>query len=266
MKHEQKMSIKKLAARAACLSFALACAASASAQQTSSSYRGAQRDPFEKRKFIPKKMKQGPSLVEPPAIETRIQAYKAQKAAAMNAQLPAPKATTAFLVNEVQVTGIFRTPRGWAAMVQAKPIKLSYVIYPGEAFYNGMLVAIEEDRLVFRREIRWSDGRRETTVELKPLAVRNAIKDSMMTGASSAPVSAPAAVSVAASATDDQSVGGGADSAASAAHGRGRAVPSSGERGFDIWKYRDQFGEMGEKCKSGSTISFKPDGTIVCTK
>jgi hypothetical protein len=179
MKQEQTTNKKKLAARVAVLLLCATCVASAAAQQVSSSYKGASRDPFEKRKFIAKVVKPGPKLVEPPPVEGRIQAYKARKAAAMAAQLPAPKPTTAFLLNELQVTGIFRTPRGWAAMVEAKPIKLSYVIYPGEAFYNGMLVAIEEDRLVFRREARWTDGRRETNVELKPLAAPNAVKDSL---------------------------------------------------------------------------------------
>ena len=32
-----------------------------------------------------------------------------------------------------------------------------------------MLVAIEESRLVFRRQTRWTDGRVETAVETKPL-------------------------------------------------------------------------------------------------
>ena len=52
----------------------------------------------------------------------------------------------------MQVIGIYRTPRGWAAMVEATPIKLSYVVYPGESFFDGQLVAIEEGRLVFRRD------------------------------------------------------------------------------------------------------------------
>jgi hypothetical protein len=64
-------------------------------------------------------------------------------------------------------------------MVEATPIKLSYVVYPGELFYDGQLVAIEENRLVFRRETRWSDGRREMAVETKPLRQANAVVDSM---------------------------------------------------------------------------------------
>lgn len=80
-------------------------------------------------------------------------------------------------------------------MVEATPIKLSYVIYPGETFFDGQLVAIEEDRLVFRREARWSDGRREMVVEIKPLRQQNAVTDSMTSvrGAkSNAPASEPA--------------------------------------------------------------------------
>ena len=53
--------------------------------------------------------------------------------------------------------------------MEATPIKLAYVIYPGERFYDGQLVAIEDNRLVFRRETVFTDGRRDVAVELKPL-------------------------------------------------------------------------------------------------
>ncbi|MCA1629057.1 MAG: hypothetical protein LC785_00650 [Acidobacteria bacterium] len=247
MKQEQTMKTKKLATLAAGLLLSLA--TSAAAQQVSSSYKGAQRDPFEKRKFIAKTVKPGPKLIEPPAVEARIQAFKAKKAEAMAAQLPAPKPTTAFLLNEIQVTGIFRTPRGWAAMVEAKPIKLSYVIYPGESFYNGMLVAIEEDRLVLRREVRWSDGKRETAVEMKALAPPNAVKDAMTTATSSASgASSPAAQQVA------------ANSGAASANQQDRA---------GIWGLLDKHGkEIEEKAKQcqerGGKASFQMDGTVVC--
>jgi hypothetical protein len=65
--------------------------------------------------------------------------------------------------------GVSRSPRGYAAIVEATPIKLAYVIYPGEKFYDGQLVAIEDNRLVFRRETVFADGRRERTVEMKSL-------------------------------------------------------------------------------------------------
>ncbi|HEU4769091.1 MAG TPA: hypothetical protein VFS77_17035, partial [Pyrinomonadaceae bacterium] len=101
--------------------------------------------------------------------QERINNYKAQKAAAMNARMSAPKPTTALLLSEIQVIGISRTPRGYAAIVEATPIKLTYVIYPGEPFFDGQLVAIEDTRLVFRRETVFRDGHRERAVEFKSL-------------------------------------------------------------------------------------------------
>lgn len=129
---------------------------------------GAGRDPFSK--YVPPRIPVKKSgLVVPPTIEERIEQYKAQKQAATRNRVPAPKPTTAFLLGELQVLGVSRSPRGYAAIVEATPIKLAYVIYPGEKFYDGQLVAIEDNRLVFRRETVFADGRRERTVEMKSL-------------------------------------------------------------------------------------------------
>lgn len=142
------------------------------------------RDPF--KKFQPVvNAKSGVSVLTPPSIQERIDRYRALKMAAANAHVPAPKPTTALLLSETQVIGIFHTPRGWAAMVEAMPIKLSYVVYPGETFFDGQLVAIEENRLVFRRDTVWTNGRRDKTVEVKPL--RQASPVEAMTAAKSAP-------------------------------------------------------------------------------
>ena len=127
------------------------------------------RDPF--KKYEPPKVviKRIAGEVMIPSIQERINMYKAQKQAAMNARMPAPKPTTALLLNEIQVIGITRTPRGYAAIVEATPIKLSYVIYPGEPFYDGQLVAIEDRSLIFRHETIYTDGRRVKNVETKVL-------------------------------------------------------------------------------------------------
>ena len=126
------------------------------------------RDPFRKYEPLRPAMKKD-ELSNIPTIQERINHYKAQKVAAMNARMPAPKPTTALLLSEIQVIGISRSPRGYAAIVEATPIKLSYVIYPGEPFFDGQLVAIEDNRLVFRRETVFTNGRRERTVEYKGL-------------------------------------------------------------------------------------------------
>lgn len=127
------------------------------------------RDPFRKYEAPPPQIKRVAGQSAIPTIQERIAQYKAQKVAAMNARMPAPKPTTALLLSEIQVIGISRSPRGYAAIVEATPIKLSYVIYPGEPFFDGQLVAIEDNRLVFRRETVFTDGHRERSVEYKPL-------------------------------------------------------------------------------------------------
>jgi Tfp pilus assembly protein PilP len=149
------------------------------------------RDPFKKYQPVIKSNKSVTKL-EPPSIQLRIAQYRAQKMAAAAAHVAAPKPTTALLLSELQVTGIFRTPRGWSAMVEATPLtpKLTYVIYPGENFFDGQLVAIEESRLVFRRDVVWSDGRREKSVEIKPLRAPSPVEamSATKTSATEAPV------------------------------------------------------------------------------
>ena len=151
------------------------------------------RDPF--KKYEPPRIvvKKSGALVLAPSIQERIEQYKAQKVAAMNAHVVAPKPTTAFLLSEIQVVGISRSPRGYAAIVEASPIKLAYVIYPGERFYDGQLVAIEDGRLIFRREVVYSDGKRDRSVEMKPLRQVNTVDALSAAAAKSAAAEAPAA-------------------------------------------------------------------------
>jgi hypothetical protein len=114
----------------------------------------------------------GPPPIVPvnaPAIEARINYYKQlRETAVLNGQ-PLPKVTQVLTLDEMSITGIFRTPRGFAAMVEATPIKLSYTIYPGEKFFDGQLVAIEENRLVFRRVVKMSNNKFISSVENKTL-------------------------------------------------------------------------------------------------
>jgi hypothetical protein len=148
------------------------------------------RDPFKRYAPVVKMGKAVPTRLEAPTIQMRIERYRAQKLAAANAHVAPPKPTSVLLLNEMQVTGIFRTPRGFAAMIEATPIKLSYVIYPGENFFDGQLVAIEETRLVFRRDTVWTDGRREKSVETKALRTPNPAEG--MTPTKAAPAKVPA--------------------------------------------------------------------------
>lgn len=107
--------------------------------------------------------------VNAPAIEQRIAYYKRLREEAVLNNEELPKVTSVMTLDELVVTGIFRTPRGYAAMVEAKPIKLSYTIYPGEKFFDGQLVAIEENRLVFRKVTKMSNNKFLSSVENKAL-------------------------------------------------------------------------------------------------
>lgn len=140
----------------------------------------AQRDPFKKAGWAtPKKPvatsakivkpTTAPVNYGPPAIEARIEYYKRLRETAVTNGSPLPKVTSVLTLNEMAVTGIFKTPRGYAAMVEATPIKLSYTIYPGEKFFDGQLVAVEENRLVFRKVTKVADGKFVASVENKPL-------------------------------------------------------------------------------------------------
>lgn len=140
------------------------------------------QDPFRKPGYaIPRKgpvggpvkpVKVGPPPVIPmgaPPIEQRIEYYKRLREEAVANDTPVPKVTSVLTLDEMAVTGIFRTPRGYAAMVEATPIKLSYAIYPGEKFFDGQLVAIEDNRLIFRKVLKMSNGKFVASVENKPL-------------------------------------------------------------------------------------------------
>ncbi|MDQ3132800.1 MAG: hypothetical protein M3Q99_18780 [Acidobacteriota bacterium] len=121
---------------------------------------------------VAKPVKPGPPpivVVAAPEINQRINYYKQMRLEAAEGGQPIPKVTSVLTLEEMSIIGVFRTPRGYAAMVEAKPINLSYTIYPGEKFFDGQLVAIEENRLVFRKVTKMSNGKFIASVENKAL-------------------------------------------------------------------------------------------------
>jgi hypothetical protein len=146
----------------------------------------AQRDPFKKPGYqtprIPGKGgvngKGGPQVVPGlPSIEQRIDYFKRLRQQAADNGMPLPKVTSVLTLDEMAVMGVFRTPRGYAAMVQATPINLSYTIYPGEKFFDGQLVAVEENRLVFRKVSRNEKGKFVSSVDYKSLKQYTVMED-----------------------------------------------------------------------------------------
>ena len=140
----------------------------------------AQRDPFSKPGFMkpkpvvtskPKPVKVAKPVVNyaPPPVEARVEYYKRMREEAAANGAPMPKPTSVMTLNELAVTGILKTPRGYAAVVEALPIKLSYIIYPGEKFFDGQLVAVDEGRLVFKKVTKVGEGKFVSSVENKAL-------------------------------------------------------------------------------------------------
>lgn len=145
--------------------------------------------------------KKGPGIGAPvsygaPGIDQRISFFKRQREeAAANGQ-PLPKVTSVLTLEELAVTGIFRTPRGYAAMVEATPLKLSYTIYPGDKFFDGQLVAVEENRLVFRRVVKVGKDKFVSSVENKPLRTYTTQEQIQGTAPAGADEKPPASVAV----------------------------------------------------------------------
>lgn len=135
-----------------------------------------------------------PENYGPPAVNQRIEYYKRLREDAVANNLPIPKVTTVLTLDELAVTGIFKTPRGYAAMVEATPIKLSYTIYPGDRFFDGQLVAVEENRLVFRKVTKIAKDKFVSTVENKSLrkySDRDMIQGTAPAGSTEAKSDAP---------------------------------------------------------------------------
>jgi len=158
-----------------------ACAAAVVLVSGNLSEVNAQRDPFQKPGFMKPRptgqvAKPKPAKVEkpvvnyaPPPVEARVEYYKRMREAAAANGTPMPKPTSVMTISELSVSGIFKTPRGYAAIVEAVPIKLSYTIYPGEKFFDGQLVAVDEGRLVFKKVTKVGEGKFVSSVENKPL-------------------------------------------------------------------------------------------------
>ncbi len=110
-----------------------------------------------------------PTAQKAPSIEERIAYFKRLRQDAIINGTPIPKVTGFLTLEEILVSGIFRTPRGVSAVVEAKPISLSYTIYPGERFFDGQLVAVEENLLVFRQVTKMSNGKFLSSEIKRPL-------------------------------------------------------------------------------------------------
>jgi hypothetical protein len=72
---------------------------------------------------------------------------------------PRPEGVPGLLIDEIEVTGVFVTPQGAVAQVQAADKAKSYLLRVGDDLYDGSVVGIRFDKgqtaeVVFRQEVR----------------------------------------------------------------------------------------------------------------
>lgn len=66
---------------------------------------------------------------------------------------PRPKGVPGLLIDEIDLSGIFLTPQGPVAQVQASNRKESYLLHVGEHLYDGEVVNITNNEVVFRQKV-----------------------------------------------------------------------------------------------------------------
>ena len=66
-------------------------------------------------------------------------------------QGPRPEGVPGLLIDEVNLIGIVKTPKGYLAQVQSADRQKSYLLREGEQLYDGEVVSIEENEVVFKQ-------------------------------------------------------------------------------------------------------------------
>jgi hypothetical protein len=64
---------------------------------------------------------------------------------------PRPQGIPGLLIDEIDVTGIFHTSKGWVAQVQAGNKEKSYLIKEGDQLFDGDVVSIARGEVVFKQ-------------------------------------------------------------------------------------------------------------------
>jgi len=64
---------------------------------------------------------------------------------------PRPGGVPGLLIDQIDLTGIFRTSRGFTAQVVASNQKKSYLLKEGDQLYDGDVVSINRNEIVFKQ-------------------------------------------------------------------------------------------------------------------
>jgi Tfp pilus assembly protein PilP len=64
---------------------------------------------------------------------------------------PRPEGVPGLMIDEIDLTGIFRTSKGFVAQVVAANQKKSYLLKEGDQLYDGDVVSINRNEVVFKQ-------------------------------------------------------------------------------------------------------------------
>jgi hypothetical protein len=64
---------------------------------------------------------------------------------------PRPEGVPGLLIDEIDLKGVYRTARGWVAQVNASNQKKSYLLKEGDQLYDGDVVSIGKNEVVFKQ-------------------------------------------------------------------------------------------------------------------
>jgi Tfp pilus assembly protein PilP len=84
---------------------------------------------------------------------TRRDPFKSLLAAKDRPQLrgPRPEGIAGLMIDEIDLTGIFKTPRGFVAQVQSSNKDKSFLLREGDQLYDGDVVSINRNEVVFKQ-------------------------------------------------------------------------------------------------------------------
>ncbi len=66
---------------------------------------------------------------------------------------PRPEGIAGLLIDEIDLTGVFRTSKGYVAQVVAANQKKSYLLKEGDQLYDGDVVSINHNEVVFKQVV-----------------------------------------------------------------------------------------------------------------
>ena len=87
------------------------------------------------------------------------------------AAAPRPDGIPGLLIDEIELTGIFRTSKGYVAQVRVPTKAKSYLLKEGDQVYDGDVVSINRNEVVFKQVVQDPTAAkpfREVVKTLKP--------------------------------------------------------------------------------------------------